>query len=448
VCIAGTVKEHVTGKLPYLFEDAGEQQVKNIARAVHVFRLRRERAGATPTPAVGSDDLPLPSKPSVAVLPFTNMSGDAEQEYFSDGITEDIITELSRNRGLFVIARNSSFAFKGPAVDIAEVGRKLGVRYVVEGSVRKAGKRIRITAQLVEAATGNHVWAERYDRDLEDIFAVQDEVTERIVWALIGSVTRREIDRSKRRTDPRAYDLLLRGMDLVMRSAMEDMDRPAELFREALRLDPTLGRAKSWLALAHYSASWELGKYEERMQLAVETAMRAMELDDPEDWTESIIAQVFARRGDFETASVHMDRAMLRNPASTLSLSAKGFIKLWYGRAEEALSIGEKLRRLDPLFAYWHDDLLAYANYQLGDYQTAMEQFRRAMPVRWFLDYAYIAACLGQLGQTEEAQAMWHKALQTMPGFSVAKFKETMASRTLEYRERWLDGLRKAGIET
>jgi adenylate cyclase len=222
VVVGRSVRDQVKSKLPYEFADLGEHMVKNIAEPLRAFEVVMV---GQPVKSLGkSEQLPLPSKPSVAVLPFTNMSGDPEQDYFSDGITEDIITELSRSRGLFVIARNSAFMFKGSAVNITEVGRKLGVRYVVEGSVRKAGKRIRITAQLIEAATGNHIWAERYDRDLEDLFAVQDDVTERIVWALAGRVGTAEIDNSKRRRAGNldSYDALLRGIESFHRFTQKD----------------------------------------------------------------------------------------------------------------------------------------------------------------------------------------------------------------------------------
>jgi TolB-like protein len=222
VVVGLSVHDQVRGKLAYSFADLGEHSAKNIADPVRAFEVSKTEQPARSLRAM--QDLAPPSRPSVAVLPFTNMSGDPEQDYFADGITEDIITELSRNGELFDIARNSSFVFKGRPVDIAEVGRKLGVRYVVEGSVRKAGKRLRITAQLIEAATGAHVWAERYDRDLEDLFAVQDDVTEQIVWALAGKVGIAELDRSKQRKTENlsSYDWMLRGIEAHHRFTRKD----------------------------------------------------------------------------------------------------------------------------------------------------------------------------------------------------------------------------------
>jgi TolB-like protein/Flp pilus assembly protein TadD len=448
VCVAGTVREHVTGKLPYVFEDAGEHQVKNIARAVHVFRLRRERAGATATPAFGSDALPLPSKPSVAVLPFTNMSGDPEQEYFSDGITEDIITELSRNRGLFVIARNSSFTFKGPAVDIAEVGRKLGVRYVVEGSVRKAGKRIRITAQLVEAATGNHVWAERYDREIEDIFAVQDEVTERIVWALAGNVRVAEIDRTRRRRTEHAgsYDYLLRGIEAFYRHTRKDTAEAVDHFQKAVDLDPSSAQAVAWLARA---LGWAAGFEEdpERDKASRQATRRLLEMGDPDGHGELERAVECWWDGEHEAAESHLERALAKGAHDPQILIMAGFIRLWQGRIEEARSIGERLHRLDPLNPRWVHELLAFVHYLRGDYGTSLESFRRWGSVETQRSLANLAACLAQLGRIDEAKATLQRANAATPGFTVDGYFRGSPYRRREDLDRWLDGLRKAGVE-
>ena len=245
VLISASTYDQIKNKIDAGFEDLGPQTLKNIVEPVRSYRAKMARRGAkAPESIVSADNSPLPSKPSVAVLPFSNMSDEQGQEYFSDGITEDIITELSRSQDLFVIARNSSFVFKGQAVDIKEIGRKLGVRYVVEGSVRKAGTRIRITAQLVEASTGNHVWAERYDRDLEDLFTVQDEVTERIAWALVGKVEAAEIDWSKRtRQRLDSYDALLRGIEAMRRFTEKDADAAIDFFKQAISLEPELGES-------------------------------------------------------------------------------------------------------------------------------------------------------------------------------------------------------------
>ena len=248
ICVSGNVHEQLAGKIVLDFEDLGEQRVKNIKKPVRVYRVRLDGRGADMGPA-----LELPDKPSIAVLPFENMSGDPEQEYFSDGIAEDIITGLSRNRGVFVIARNSTFTYKGAAVDARQVARELGVRYVLEGSVRKAGSRVRITAQLVDAATGNHVWAERYDRELEDIFAVQDDITQNIVAAIGPELVSAEIQRARRKDPKRldAWDCTMRATWHFARVTREDMEEARRLALKAIELDPGAAPAFSVLAITH-----------------------------------------------------------------------------------------------------------------------------------------------------------------------------------------------------
>src|SRR6516164_4752913 len=248
VFVSNTVYDHVRDRVPFVFEDLGEQQVKNITRPVRVYRVRDAGLAARPplTPA-----LPLPDKPSIAVLPFTNMSGDPEQEYFVDGMVEEITTALSRIRWLFVIARNSSVTYKGRAVDVKQVGRELGVRYVLEGSVRKAGNRVRITVQLIEASTGRHLWAERYDRDLQDIFALQDEITMNVVAAIEPNVRQAEIERVKRKRPENldAYDLVLRAIPHASAATPEEASQALALLERAIALEPDY-------ALAHAFAAW------------------------------------------------------------------------------------------------------------------------------------------------------------------------------------------------
>ena len=278
VAISAAAHDQIAGKVEAAFEDVGEHELKNIAKPVRVYRWAEGTAGSPGESA----PLALPDKPSIGVLPFTNMSGDPEQEYFSDGITEDIITELSRFRTLFVIARNSSFAFKGQAVDIGEVGRKLGVQYVVEGSVRKAGNRVRITAQLVEAESGNHVWAERYDRDLEDIFAVQDEVARTIVATVAGRVDDAGAERTQRRptNDMAAYDYLLRANRHVHRYTKSDTAKARSYIEKAIELDPEIARAYALLAnLDVWDWFWREGG-SESLDRAWAQLQKAIALDD------------------------------------------------------------------------------------------------------------------------------------------------------------------------
>jgi len=445
VVVGRNVYEQVKGKLPYTFSDLGEHAVKNIAEPVRTFGVAK--AGQPGESLATAEDLPLPSKPSVAVLPLTNMSGDPEQDYFSDGITEDIITELSRNSGLFVIARNSSFVFKGRAVNIAEVGRKLGVRYVVEGSVRRASKRIRITAQLIEASTGDHIWAERYDRELEDLFAVQDEVTEQVVWALAGKVGLAEIDRSRRMRKGRldSYDVLLRGIEAFHRFTEKDNAEAVRCFRAAVDLDPESARAYAWLAEAYgYASTFEMDS--SLRALSLQAAQRSIVLGDSSGHAESIIASHCRWNGDFEAAEAHLARAVTLGPRNPYVLAWMGFFRLWQGRAAEARDIGERLRRLDPLDPGWIYELLACAYYLLGDYAASLDSVHRWRNNQYYRSLANMAACLAQLGRIDEARVAWRRCLDAKPGFTVEDYRCGSPYRRVEDLAHWLDGLRKAGI--
>ena len=307
ICISGQAFDAVEGKLDFAFEDIGPQQVKNIAKPVRAYRLGvRDLQERSPTPE--AQQLQLPDKPSIAVLPFDNMSGDPEQAYFSDGITEDIITELARFNSLFVIARNSSFAFKGKAIDVGEIGRKLGVHYLVEGSVRKAGKRIRITAQLIEAATGNHIWAERYDRNLEDIFAVQDEVVREIVTAVPGALDAAAIRHVQRRPADNltAYEHLLRAFHM----RRQDWGSPEAvgLLEKVIAADPQCASAYAFLANWHaYSILAHGVRYEAARSKTLAFANKAIQLDPNESTILSVIAEAYLISGDLELARKCME---------------------------------------------------------------------------------------------------------------------------------------------
>jgi TolB-like protein/Flp pilus assembly protein TadD len=444
VVVGRSIYDQVKGKVPYAFADLGEHAFKNIVEPVRVFGVATTNQPIE-SPAT-SEDLPLPSIPSVAVLPFTNMSGDLEQEYFSDGITEDIITELSRSQSLFVIARNSSFVFKGRAVDVTEVGRKLGVRYVVEGSVRKAGTRVRITAQLIEAPTGNHVWAERYDRDLADLFAVQDDVTERIVWALVGKVAVAEISRSRKgRKRIDAYDALLRGMDAMHRFTEQDAEVAIEFFKTAVSLEPDSARAHVWLAEA-YSNVAGFGGGESANVLALQAARRAIQLGDVSGHAEALVAAHCGWKGDFEAAEAHLQRAFMLGPTSPDVLAWAGFVCLWQGQTAKAAEIGERLKRLDPLEPRYIHELLAFAHYLLGDYQASLDAFRRWNNENYARGFANLAACLAQVGRIDEAKVAWRRCLDAKQGFTIEDYKRGSPYRRQEDLAHWLDGLRKAGI--
>src|SRR5215475_12918406 len=308
ICVAARVQEDAAGKLDLAFEDIGEQQLKNIARPVRVYRVRDTHVAKSASPPA----LPLPDKPSIAVLPFQNMSGDPEQEVFADGMVEDITTALSKLRWFFVIARNSSFAYKGRAVDVKQVGRELGVRYVLEGSVRKSGNRLRITAQLVEAETGNHVWAERYDRDLGDIFAVQDEITERVVAAIEPELYAAENIRSQNKPPDSldAWECVIRALSCIGQGTRDETTEAEALCRRAIAIAPGYGRAHSLLAWALLRRTTWSGDFRVVMpEISAETRA-ALALDDRDPWAHFVQGILFFRTRRFDDAARALRRAL------------------------------------------------------------------------------------------------------------------------------------------
>jgi TolB-like protein len=313
VYVSGTVYDQAAGKLAVSFEDLGEQAVKSISRPVRVYRARTDQEDVPLTPIVDEDGtFSVPDKPSIAVLPFDNMSGDEDQTYFSDGITEDIITELSRFRTLFVIARNSSFAFRGQSIEVSEIGRRLGVQYLVEGSVRKAGNRIRVTAQLVDASTGHHLWAERYDRDLEDIFAVQDEITEAIVSMVPGRMEVDVRDRAERKptSNMTAYDYFLLGTQQLWAWTPDSLAEAGRLAQQAVSLDSRFARAHALLAATHlWAVPLQAGR-KGALDDALKHAETAAALDDEDSWTRAMLGLTLYELGEDEDAETQCRHAV------------------------------------------------------------------------------------------------------------------------------------------
>ncbi len=314
VLVSRAVRDQVRDRLELAFEDLGERELKNIARLVRVYRI--QAPAELIAKVARSEALPLPDKPSIAVLPFTNMSGDAEQEYFSDGITEDIITELSRFRSLFVIARHSSFAFKGKAVTVQQVGRELGVEYVLEGSVRRAGNRVRITAQLVDARTGAHIWAERLDRDMDDLFAMQDEVTERIVATIANRLEKTEQERAKRKRPEAmgAYDYVLRARAIVSETA-ETNQQSRALYEKALSLEPDKPSRSHWSWPGHFYRLGESLEYatDDTLERAYSLARQALALDSSDYRAHLLLGFLQANRKQTAEALTHYQQAMALN---------------------------------------------------------------------------------------------------------------------------------------
>jgi adenylate cyclase len=380
VCISATGWEHARGKVPFGADDLGEHQLKNIERPIRVFRIA---GGASATAT--RKPLPLPDKPSVAVLPFTNMSGDPEQEYFADGMVEDIISGLSRIGWLFVIARNSSFTYKGKTVDVKQVGRELGVRYVLEGSVRKGGSRVRITGQLVDATTGGHIWVDRFDGTLEDVFDLQDRVTASVVGAIEPRLQRVEIERAGRKPTESldAYDYFLRGMASLHRFTRDSLLDARGLYQRATELDPNYASPygmAAWCILRCRLNGW-LADPDCEIADGVRLARRAAALgkDDPTAlWSSG--GSLARLAGEVETGTAHIDRALVLNPNLAAAWSASGWSRIFLGEPADAIEHFARAMRLSPLdpLAYFAYTGMGFARLFGGHYDEAASWARKA----------------------------------------------------------------------
>lgn len=459
VCISGSVHEQVERKTDLVFENMGKREVKNIDRPVRVWRWAPDAATAAPGSGEEPAALPLPDKPSIAVLPFDNMSGDPQQEYFADGITEDIITGLSRFHTLFVIARNSTFVYKGRGVRVPDVGRELGVRYVVEGSVRKSERRVRVNAQLVDAETGKHVWAERYDRDLDDIFAVQDEITQAVVSTLPGRLESAGWERAKRKrtANMTAYDYVLLGLERFNRFSRDDNLQARRMFQAAIGLDASYARAHALLASTYI---WDLFIYAESDQsldLAFEAAGTALTLDDEDGWSNAILGFALFLRGQDEEAEIQFRRAVSLNPNDADAIAFMANALTYLGQWEEALECIVKAKRINPFPPAYYHWYHALALYSAREYAQAIRAIKRIRSLdRWH--HGLLAMCCAQLGRRDEAGA-------EIALFADARRKEIrdrgapvpagdlglVLDRVNRYRvqgdrEHFLEGLRKAGL--
>ena len=381
-------------------------QVKNIPEPVRAYRIRSGGAAKpSPPPTALEPELALPDRPSIAILPFTNMSGDPEQEYFSDGVIEDIITELSHFRELFVIARNSSFVFKGQSVDIAEVAKKLGVQYVLEGSVRKVGKRVRITAQLVDAIAANHVWADRYDRDLEDVFAVQDEVVRTIVATLAGRLEQAVRERAKRKTTSnlKAYEYLLRGREHYYVWTPKDNRTAREMFEKAIALDSAYAAAHAGLAKTHYM-DWVSGWCHEpdtSLGRFFENAERSVALDDTDSRTHTALGSAHLFRREHDQARFHFDRALALNASDTRALVNMARYEVNMGNSAQAIERIVQACRLNPFGNFnWY---LGQAYFTGRRYEEAINALKKIRNPVAFVR-SWLVASLGQAGYESEAR--------------------------------------------
>ena len=495
VCIARNVFDQVKGKLELGFEDRGEQEVKNIAEPISVYRvLMDEAAAALVTPVTPSIDharrwrplaaaaavvlavavggvlwwrpwapelqpasvermaFPLPDKPSIAVLPFANMTGDAGKEYLSDGITEDIITNLSKFPSLFVIARTSVFTYKDKTATVQQVSEELGVRYVLEGSFREAGQKVRVSAQLIDATTGHHLWAERYDRDLSDIFALQDEIAQAIVASMTGQLAQEELARakSKRTENLESYDLFLRGRDLVNRLTKEDNAAARQSFQRAIELDPEYARAYAGIALTHFypvQFKWSESPGESLKQ-AFDFAKKAVELDASDYYSHQTLGRIYIARKEYDHGLASYETALSLNPNDADLLASMGLPGFFSGRPGEAIGWVTKAMRLNPSYPPWYPLFLGCSYYVAKKYEEAVVPLTDSIirNPKALVTHSFLAATYGQLGREQDAQAKVEEILKINPKFSVAGWSKGFKFKDPADLEHYADGLRKAGL--
>ena len=500
ICVSGTVFEHIENKLPLGYEYLGEQSVKNIIKPVRVYKVLMEPNAVgkvigetrpqpkqgqrvalavvialllvivggviwksyfrSPTPSfevasVEKMAFPLPEKPSLAVLPFDNLSGDSSQDYFSDGITESIITALSNVTNLFVIARNSSFTYKGKPVKVQQVAEELGVRFVLEGSVQRSGDRVRITAQLNDALTGHHLWAENYDREIGDIFALQDDITEHVTVALQVKLTEGEQARIRRRhTDnPEAYEYFLRGLEVFRTFTKEANDRARKLFEKAAELDPNYAHVWQTIGRTHYRDArfgWS-DTPAQSLALAEELAQKTLAVDDSDAAAYALLSLVYMTRRQHDEAVAYAEKALALAPnfADVQAMLALPF--LYSGKPEEAIELVKNAMRLSPYYPSWYLPVLGHAYRLTGQYEEAialLESWRARANPRSALPYLFLAFTYEEVGQGEEAQVAVAELLKRNPKASIKGYAK---SKLFAYKdpaeiERVLDSLRKAGL--
>ena len=454
ICITGIVYDSIQNKLALKYESLGDHTVKNITEPVRVYGVKFD--AVKPRAEAGmADTLPFPEKPSIAVLPFTNMSGDPGQEYFSDGITEDIITALACFRSFSVIARNSTFIYKGQAVDVRRMADELRARYVVEGSIRKAGNRVRITAQLIDAASGNHIWAERYDRDLEDIFAVQDEIVETIAGRLGHELDTFERQRAERKPTRNldAWGFYHLSLSQFYKFSKDGNIEAQRLFRRAIELDPKFGPAYSRLAysLVLSMVYFDAEPTAETLDEALETAQTAVAIDDKDAWAHLAVGRVHLARCEYDLCIAECDTAIELNPYLAQAHCALGDSLAYMDRLEESIPRFEEAIRLTP-HDPWGWGFLSYrslAHLFMKQHEAAAEWANKAIrfPNCHYSANAHFAAALGHLGRVDDARAAVEKLLRRKPEFSCSfARKKLFYIKSSDQMEHYLDGLRKAGL--
>ena len=455
ICVSSRVQEDAQGSLGRLglaFEDTGQHRLKNIQRAVHVYRVLLDQADAKARPP-----LPLPDRSSIAVLPFQNMSGDPEQEYFADGMVEDIITGLSRFRWLFVIARNSSFMYKGRAVDVKQVGRELGVRYLLEGSVRKSANRIRIAGQLIDASSGTHLWADRFEGAIEDVFELQDQVTTSVVGAIAPRLRQAEMDRVRRKPTESldAYDLFFRGLANLYKWTREGNEEALRLFYRAIECDPDFSSpyAAAASCISNRKASGWVTDREQEIAEAGRLARRAVQLGKDDGIVLGSAGYVLAYVArDLDDGAAYLDQALLINPNSSLVWSSSGWVKVWLGEPDRAVDHFARAIRLSPIDPGLHgmQQGTAHAHFFAGRHDEAVSWAKmslRELPDNHSALRIGAASC-ALVGRGEEAKRLIARLLEIDPMLRTSNFIQNVLGpyRHLEHPAKYADALRKAGL--
>ncbi|WEX91124.1 adenylate/guanylate cyclase domain-containing protein [Sinorhizobium garamanticum] len=449
ICVTAAVATQIADRLEVPIEDLGEKMLKNISRPAHLFRIGLE-GSVLPDSTEKKDAKRAVSKPAIVVLPFDNMSGDPEQEFFADGLTEDIITELSRRHELFVISRNSSFVYKNQAVNVREVAEKLGAQYLVEGSVRKIGDRVRVTVQLIDAVNDAHVWADKYDRRLDDIFAIQDEVTAAIAATLPGRLEASQRDQLARikPANMAAYECALTAKVLHHRGTVADNEQAQALIDRALALDPGYAHAHAWRACI-LGQAWVHGWCEDKDAVWAEIIAeleRALAIDENDADVHRILAAVNVNNNELTTARYHQERALSINPNYDLVVVQQGELLTWLGRPEEGGEWIRKAMRLNPHHPERFWSHLGKAHFTARQYAEAIEAFMH-LSVMDHVQHAFVAACYGWLGDNTAASAHMNKVRALAPDFGIESFLATLHYAQESDTQHIREGLVKAGAD-
>ena len=455
ICVSDAVRIAVGNKLGSIYEDMGKQKVKNIAEAVHAYKIVLREDVMEDDP-LNLPSLELPDKPSIAVLPFTNMSSDPEQEFFSDGITEDIITALSKISSMLVIARNSTFIYKGKAVDVKQVGRDQGVRYVLEGGVRKVGNRVRITAQLIDTSTGQHRWAERYDRDLEDIFAVQDEITQKIVSELDVHLRSGEQARlwSSGTGNLEAWECVRLGSDLLNSIKGDQIPEVMRLVKRAIDLDPEYAAAWAWLAWSHFhiAEDYDSTYSEEERKQALEStrdcAHQALEFDPSSADAYAALGLYHLSLSEHEAAMTNINESVRLAPNHAQNIAISAAILNKCGQPEKAIERIRKAMRLSPIYPSWNLTILGQAYRLAGMFEVAIETYNEYINIEADSLEAQIALAeiFGETDQPDQAVVSVKEVLRLNPDFTIKKYVDDLAYSDPSENLRFAEGLRKAGL--